>query len=190
MSFRLPPDGAPAPRLPSMTRAALGDALARLVWENLSDDLADPEFEVLFRGLEVPVEHGIPGERAFEELLIFHLWVHTRAVQLGLRDRTDAEGIGGVLDHMHRAVFEDMVESGTPRANLAAFEDRTVKRYAEYHRQVREGDEVLGAAVVRHLAGTNRPLAPRAIRFVALRALEASRPLRDFLEEIELVAED
>ena len=64
-----------------MTPGELGDHLARLVWENFSDLLSDPDGERLFRSLDLADESGVPSRRAAEESLIFMLWAHTRGIQ-------------------------------------------------------------------------------------------------------------
>jgi hypothetical protein len=79
-----------------------------------------------------------------------------------------------------------MVVHGTPQSQLPIFEQRVSARYAEYHQASAESDERLGEAVCRHLTGT-----PEDCRQLALaiteRAIAVANPLRDFLEEVELV---
>jgi hypothetical protein len=59
-------------------------------------------------------------------------------------------------------------------------------RYAEYHQAAATSDERLGEAVSRHLVGS----ATRAelIDAIRERAVAVANPLRDFLEDVELVA--
>ena len=82
-------------------------------------------------------------------------------------------------------VFEDMVDNGTPKSQLPLFEQRVSARYAEYHQAAAESDDKLGQAVSRHLlGGIVRESTTEAIRE---RAVAVANPLRDFLEEVELV---
>jgi hypothetical protein len=79
-----------------------------------------------------------------------------------------------------------MVEHGTPSGQLPLFEQRVSARYAEYHQAAADSDEHLGEAVSRHLVGD----ATRAALVDAIRerAVAVANPLRDFLEDVELVA--
>lgn len=172
-----------------MTPTELGDALARLVWESFSDDLSDADMRQLFAVLHVRVQDGVPHDRAFEELLIFHLWLHTRAVQLALHDRLGRDRLREVLDAMHGAIFEDMVDNGTPRSQLPLFEQRASTRYSDYYDATRGSGGGVGETAARHLAGTNRKPDPSAARRLAARAVEVTRPLRDFLEDVDVVHE-
>jgi hypothetical protein len=170
----------------TMTPDELGDHLARLVWESFSDFLSCDDAEICLTDLGVPVEEGIPDPHASEEGLIFMMWCHTRGTQLAFLQRSSDDLVRQGLDAMHRAVFEDMVENGTPRAHLPIFEQRVSARYAEYSTAASISDGRLGEVVVRHLTG--RPEANDALALaVTERAIAMANPLRDFLEEVELV---
>ena len=91
------------------------------------------------------------------------------------------------LDAMHRAVFEDMAENGTPRSQLPIFEQRVGARYAEYHQAAARSDARLGEAVMRHLTSRTDGQAQELAQAVSERAIAVANPLRDFLEEVELV---
>ena len=54
-----------------MTPEQLGDTLARLVWESLSDFVADGDAEIPPGALGVPSQNGFPERRANEVALIF-----------------------------------------------------------------------------------------------------------------------
>ncbi len=176
-----------APR--TMTPDELGDSLARLVWESFSDFVTDGDADIALRELGVTLEDGVPEPHAVEEALIFLMWAHTRGVQLAFVGRAPDERVRRGLDALHRAVFEDMAQHGTPEAQLPLFEQRVGARYAEYHAAAETSDERLGEAVVTHLtdraAGADRH--PVLARAVADRAIAVTGPLRDFLEEVELV---
>ncbi len=174
-----------APR--TMTPAELGDNMARLVWESFSDFLAHEDVET-----PLPQTGGLTdgegdlNDRSAEEALIFFMWAHTRGVQLAFLGRAPEDRIRKGLDELHRAVFEDMVEHGTPRAQLPIFEQRVSARYAEYHHAAAESDARLGEAVSRHLVVS--PEEALSIRdAIAERAIAVANPLRDFLEDVELV---
>lgn len=171
----------------SMTTDELGDSLARLVWESFTDFLAREDVETPLPEPEaLEGEDGAPDLQAAEEALIFFMWAHTRGTQLAFFGRTPDPVIRKGLDALHRAVFEDMVDQGTPRVQLPIFEQRVSARYAEYHQAASESDERVGEAVCRHLSGD-----PRDCRNMALalteRAVAVANPLRDFLEEVELL---
>jgi hypothetical protein len=168
----------------TMTPDELGDSLARLVWESFSDFLAQEDVEML-PGVDTLYDDERGSRRTAEEALIFFLWAHTRGAQLAFLGRAPDERIRAGLDALHRAVFEDMVEHGTPSGQLPLFEQRVSARYAEYHQAAAESDERLGQAVSRHLVGqASRAALVDAIRE---RAVAVANPLRDFLEDVELV---
>jgi hypothetical protein len=169
----------------SMTTDELGDSLARLVWESFSDFLARDD-------VETPLPQPAPAKgeegdnESAEEALIFFMWAHTRGTQLAFLGRTPDQTIRKGLDALHRAVFEDMVAHGTPNAQLPIFEQRVSARYAEYHQAASESDGRLGEAVSRHLSGNPRECREMAFA-ITERALAVANPLRDFLEDVELV---
>ncbi len=170
----------------SMTTDELGDSLARLVWESFSDFLAHEDVETPMPDPTLQDEDGTPDRAAAEEALIFFMWAHTRGAQLAFLGRIPDKIIRRGLDAMHRAVFEDMVEHGTPRSQLPIFEQRVSARYAEYHQAASESDERLGEAVSRHLGGAAADRRKTASA-ITERAIAVANPLKDFLEEVELV---
>ena len=169
----------------TMTPQELGDSLARLVWESFSDFMSREDVETPF---DVDTLYDDDGTvlRTAEEALIFFMWAHTRGAQLAFLGRAPDERIREGLDALHTAIFEDMVSNGTPKSQLPLFEQRVSARYAEYHQAAAESDDKLGKAVARHLVadGTARESTVEAIRE---RAVAVANPLRDFLEEVELV---
>jgi len=171
----------------TMTPAELGDSLARLVWESFSDFLAQEDVETPLPEVDNLYDDERATRRTAEEALIFFLWAHTRGAQLAFLGRAPDALIRQGLDALHRAVFEDMVEHGTPSGQLPLFEQRVSTRYAEYHQAASESDSRLGEAVSRHLVGT----ASRAglVDAIRERAVAVANPLRDFLEDVELVAD-
>ncbi len=171
----------------TMTPEQLGDTLAHLVWESFSDFVAQGDAEVALTDLGVPTDDGLPEAHATEEALIFLMWAHTRGAQLAFMGRAPDDLLRAGLDSMHQAVFDDMVHNGTPEGQLPLFEQRVGARYAEYHAAAGQSDERLGRLVVRHITGRddgNDTLA-RAVRD---RAVAVAKPLKDFLDEVELVA--
>ncbi|MEX1257825.1 MAG: hypothetical protein WEG36_09410 [Gemmatimonadota bacterium] len=170
-----------------MTPEELGDNVARLVWESFSDFLVDPQLLASLRGMGIPIEEGVPQERAAEELLIFHMWTHSRAIELSFHRRVPPEAIRRALDHLHRAIFEDMVTNGTPRPQIPVFEQRVSARYAEYRAAAEETDARVGEVAVEHLGGSGE--SPAAARRLTDRAVEMANPLRDYLEGVDLVAD-
>lgn len=171
----------------TMTPSELGDNLARLVWESFSDFVSQEDVETPLPDIDTLYDDDGSAHRTTEEALIFFMWAHTRGAQLAFLRRSPDELIREGLDAMHRAVFEDMVHHGTPEAQIPLFEQRVSARYAEYHQAAAESDIRLGEAVSRHLTGTNgRRAMTEAIRE---RAVAVANPLRDFLEDVELVGE-
>ena len=171
----------------TMTPEELGDTIARLVWESFSDFVADGDTEIPLGALGVPAHDGVPDEYPAEEALIFLMWAHTRGVQLAFLGRGQDDLVKRGLDAMHRAVFEDMAENGTPRSQLPIFEQRVSARYAEYHAAAARSDARLGEAVVRHLTSKDGRGGQQLAQAVSERAIAVANPLRDFLEEVELV---
>jgi hypothetical protein len=169
-----------------MTPLELGDSLARLVWESFSDFIAEGDADISLSDLLAAAEDGMPEQQAAEEALIFLMWAHTRGTQLAFIGREADDLVRRGLDIMHRAVFEDMVDHGTPRAQLPIFEQRVSARYAEYASAAEVSDSRLGRVVVRHLTGSD-DLTETAVRAVAERAIAVANPLRDFLEDVELI---
>lgn len=169
----------------SMTPYELGDSLARLVWESFSDCLAQEDGTAPLSDVDTLYDDDGVAHRTAEEALIFFMWAHTRGAQLAFLGRVPDERIRLGLDALHSAVFEDMVENGTPTAQLPLFEQRVSARYAEYHQASAESDAKLGEAVCRHLiGGASQPSTAKAIRE---RAIAVANPLRDFLEEVDLI---
>jgi len=170
----------------TMTPDHLGDTLAHLVWESFTDFIAQGDAEIPLEDLGVPTTEGVPDAHATEEALIFLMWAHTRGAQQAFMGRAPDELLRAGLDAMHEAVFEDMVENGTPGGQLPLFEQRVSARYAEYHQASADSDTRLGRAVVRHLTGRDDPNEELGSA-VRDRAVAVANPLRDFLDDVELV---
>lgn len=168
-----------------MSAERLGDSLAQLVWESFSDFMA---------------RRGLPGEDRDdkenggtavlalptvqpEEVLIFFMWLHTRACQQAC---ADAECVRSVLDEMHRAIYEDLEAHTIPRVQMPLFEQRVSVRYTAYYEAAAEraGEKVVEVAA-RHVL-VNGMRRPAIMVELAEAATVTSGPLRDFLEEIEL----
>jgi len=169
-----------------MTPEEVGDILARLVWENFSDFIADGDAEVLLGHLGLTGEDGLPAEATAEEILIFLMWAHTRGLQLAFVGRSEEDLVREGLDAFHSALFEDMVDNGTPRSQVPLFEQRVSARYAEYYAAARRSDAHLGKAVARHLSGSQSSSDELAAALQE-RAIAVANPLKDFLEEVDLV---
>jgi len=170
----------------SMTPQDLGDTLARLVWESFSDFITDGDAEVLLGELGLTQDDGVPSEAPAEEILIFLMWAHTRGLQLAFVGRSDRALVKEGLDAFHSAIFQDMVDNGTPQAQVPLFEQRVSARYAEYYSAAGRSDVDLGKAVAHHLAGS-RQSPDSLVATLTERAIAVANPLRDFLEEVELV---
>jgi hypothetical protein len=194
--------GNPGPGAP-MTPTELGEHAAHLVWETYSDYMMSEELQSLVTALAIPTVDGVAEEQPAKELLIFHLWAHTRAIQLALGERgEDVAILRLALDELHRAFFEDLEGAGYPRASLPLFEQRIVARYAEYYAAAGQADEMVGEAVLAHLlpsapeaegsAGQGMPSGNGRREFgleatlLTHRAIEISRPFRDYLEQVVL----
>lgn len=171
-----------------MTPSELGDNLARLVWESFTDFIAEGEQDALLGELELADEMGDPDDRVTEEMLIFLMWAHTRAAQLAFHGRASDELVRDSLDALHRAIFEDMVENGTPEGRLTLFEQRVSARYSEYYAAADESDTRVGEVALRHMKGRGEVSNPELLALALTeRALVVASPLRDFLDEVELV---
>ena len=169
----------------TMTPDELAENLARLVWEHFSDFVSEGDTEIPITDLGVSTEEGLPAQHVAEEALIFLMWAHTRGAQLAFHGRASDSLIREGLDEMHAAIFEDMKAHGTPESQLPIFEQRVSARYAEYYAAAEESDAAVGEAVVRHLVGESG--STRSARALTDRAIAVANPLRDFLEEVDLV---
>lgn len=170
----------------SMTPDELGDSLARLVWESFSDFLGEDDPGASLQDLGIHTDDGMPPGHVAEEALIFLLWAHTRGAQLAFVGRAPEKLLKVGLDALHKAVFEDMVKHGTPASQLPLFEQRVGARYAEYSQAAAASDAELSRVALRHLTGSS---GSREQGLAILdRALSVANPLRDFLEDVELVA--
>lgn len=197
------PPAAPATGAASaMTPTQLGEHLARLVWESLSDALTDDRSLVVLGRLGALEADGTPTARASEELLIFVLWAHTRGIQQAYAGRLPRLA-RAALDELHRAVFEDMVASGSSREELPIFEQRIRARYAEYRRAAESSDREVGFVALRSIEGRPATRAERTDRSnaggvsgdgdrsedaeaLATRAVAVAAPVGDFYADVEL----
>jgi hypothetical protein len=170
-----------------MTAAEVGDNLAQLVWESFTDFIerrtgpasADAEAAGATAVLTLPTVEP-------EEVLIFFMWLHTRACQQAWGQRP-AE-VRQVLDAMHQALFEDLEARAIPRMQLPLFEQRVGARYTEYYEAAAN---VTDQKVV-EVAARNVLINGRAHTAIMLELAESASvtggPLRDFLQDIELQA--
>lgn len=168
----------------TMTPHELGDSLARLVWESFSDFISQEDVETPLTDVATLYDADGTSAHTAEEALIFFMWAHTRGAQLAFLGRTPDERIREGLDALHSAVFEDMVDNGTPKSQLPLFEQRVSARYAEYHQAAAQSDNKLGESVSRHILGIVRDTTSAAIQE---RAIAVANPLKDFLEDVELI---
>ena len=170
----------------NITPEDLADDLARLVWESFSDFVAAGETEPALADLGLMDESGNPDQRAVEEALIFLMWAHTRGAQMAFVGRAPDELLKRALDGLHAAVFEDMVENGTPETQLPVFEQRVGARYQEYHTASAQSDGRLGKVAVQHLTG-GEAVSDALTWAVTERALAVARPLKDYLDDVQLI---
>ncbi|MFW6206626.1 MAG: hypothetical protein ACOC5J_01700 [Gemmatimonadota bacterium] len=172
----------------TMTPTQVADHLARLVWESFSDFITDGDAEMLLGSLGLTNDEGVPAADAAEELLIFLMWAHTRAAQLAFVGHAPTALVQDTLDEFHAAVFEDMQAHGTPASELPLFEQRVGARYAQYHESAARSDQEVGESAVQALTGGVG--ASGAVgEAMARQAIMVVDPLRDFLEEVELVGD-
>lgn len=176
----------PGPGAP-MTREELGDHLAHMVWESLSDLLVSEDGRTLFEALEVPVSDGLPRDPAAEELLIFFLWSHARAIGWASAERPDRDPLSCILSALHRAVYHDLEAYGIPATELPLFEQRVGARYFGYHHAAATSPLELGRAAATRISPVDRST-PEAAEILARRSLDVSEPLRDFLEDLQIVS--
>ncbi len=170
----------------TITPDGLADDLAVLVWESFTDFISEWEGSSTLAEPALIDDKGQPDQRAVEEALIFLMWAHTRGAQQAFVGRAPADLLKRALDGLHDAVLEDMVDNGTPRAQLPHFEKRVSTRYAQYHAAAAVSDVALGKAVVHHLTGSEESPEPFT-QAVTERAVEVTAPLRDYLEDVQLV---
>lgn len=175
---------------PGLTPTELGEHLARLVWESLSDVLTDDRSLTVLARLGALAADGTPSSRASEELLILLLWAHTRGIQQAYAAR-GARLARVALDELHRAVFEDMVAAGSRREELPIFEQRVRTRYAEYGRAAKASDHAVGSVALRSIAGRTaaraHPDGGEDARVLATRAVGVAAPVGDFYSDVDLL---
>jgi hypothetical protein len=167
-----------------MSAAEVGNSLAQLVWESLTDFIE--------RRAETPLGKDADGGTAVltlptvepEEILIFFMWLHTRACQQAWAHRPDE--IRPVLDAMHQGLYEDLEARAIPRIQLPLFEQRVGARYTEYY----EAAANVADEKVVEVAARNVLINGIAHTAIILELAEAASvtggPLRDFLQDIEL----
>ena len=170
----------------TMTPGELGDSLARLVWESFSDFLSEEDSEIPLSDMYNLSDAEDVSLRTAEEALIFFMWAHTRGAQMAFLGRAPDQRIKEGLDALHRAVFDDMIEHGTPEAQLPNFEMRVTARYAEYHQAAGDSPDRLGDAMSKHILGAPED-ASEVGEALKARAFAVASPLKDFLDEIELI---
>lgn len=163
------------------TPIALGQTLARLVWENFTDFL-----ETAPVGVATGPDGDTLPDLVPEELLILFLWVHTRACQQALGSRVRPETLKATLDALHRTVLEDMEAHGAAREALPLFEQRISARYSEYYAAADRGETRIGEIAARRVSG-KRTTDPAFRAALAEATIAAAGPLRDYLDEIELL---
>ena len=140
----------------TITPDGLADDLAVLVWESFTDFISEWEGASTLAEPGLIEDEGQPNQRAVEEALIFLMWAHTRGTQQAFVGRAPADLLKRALDGLHDAVLEDMVDNGTPRAQLPHFEKRVSMRYAQYH--------TAGGGIRRRLGGGRGPSSDRIRR--------------------------
>ena len=113
------------------------------------------------------------------------MWAYTRGAQMAFLGQVPDERLRTGLDALHQAVFEDMMEHGTPESQLPTFERRVINRYAEYHKAATESDHRLGEAASRRLIG--REISDSLSSALSERAIAIVSPLKDFLAGIKLI---
>ena len=170
----------------TITPEGLADDLAVLVWESFADFVAEWDGSSTLAELDLIDDEGQPDQRAVEEALIFLMWAHTRGTQQAFVGRTPPDLLKQALDGLHDAVLEDMVDNGTPRSHLPHFEKRVSMRYAQYHAAAAMSDVALGEAAVHHLTGSAKST-ESLTQALTEHAVEVTGPLRDYLEDVELV---
>lgn len=161
----------------------LGSSVAHLVWESFLDLL---ERDRAIPSAQVPVVEEDPEQEGAlaEELLIFVMWVHTRAIQLAFRKGEIAGLVLRVLDSMHRVIFEDLRRQGTPSAHLPIFEQRVGARYAEYGTAASRSAAAVGDQARQHVHGPRS--GTESAQALTAQAVLLARPLQDFLSEVRL----
>ncbi len=170
----------------TMTPDELGDHLARLVWENFSDFVTDKKGKALLDRLGLMEKEGIPNQTAAEEVLIFLLWTHTRGIQRTFGGTNSGALARLALDVLHKAVFEDLVENGTPKEELPIFEQRMSRRYSQYSQAATESDQTVGSMVIQNLSRSTDVRAEEALELTHW-AVAMTKPLQDFYGEVRLV---
>ena len=116
----------------TITPDGLADDLAVLVWESFTDFISEWEGTSTLADPGLIDDDGQLDPRAVAAALIFLMWAHTRGAQQAFVGRAPADLLKRALDGLHDAVLEDMVDNGTPRAQLPHFEKRVSTRSDEF----------------------------------------------------------
>jgi hypothetical protein len=174
----------PGPGAP-MTSATLGTHLAHMCWESLGSFLESDVAADLLDAAGARPNQPQTGERVGEELLIFHLWIHARALRDAFRSRSDDPGLRTALKAFHSAGYADVVEQGIPKAELPILEERVSQRYIEYHRARERSEEAVVRALLGHL-GIPSDEADVRVEGMVTHLREVTDPLLDFLVDLEV----
>ena len=142
----------------NMTPQDLGDTLARLVWESFSDFIADGDAEVLLGDLGPHARGRHPrrgSSRGDSDLP--HVGPHSGTPAWPSSAGRTESWSGKGLDAFHSAIFQDMVDNGTPQAQVPSFRaDGSVPGTPSTIPLPERSDVELGKAVARHLAGSRQ----------------------------------
>jgi hypothetical protein len=167
-----------------MTAAELGDNLAQLVWESFTDFIERRALSANGEDIEGGTAVLAMPTVEPEEVLIFFMWLHTRACQQACGH--NAEQVRQVLDAMHQALYEDLEARAIPRLQLPLFEQRVSARYTEYYEAATNvAEQKVVEVAARHVVAAGVP-GPATIMELAEAATVTSGPLRDFLQDLEL----
>ncbi len=172
----------------SMTPDELGDSLARLVWESFSDFLAHEDVETpLPESPPFRTRTATPTGQAAEEALIFFMWAHTRGAQLAFlgADPRPAASAGAwtPCTGPSSRTWSSTARPG-PAPDLRAAGQRALRRVPSGGRRVRRAP---GRGGVPPPGRRPPPTGARWPSAITERAIAVANPLKDFLEEVELV---
>jgi hypothetical protein len=155
----------------TLTPEELGHRLAPMVWDSFTAFIED-----------LPAD---APEVQPEEILIFFLWLHTRACRKAFAKRGDSSLATSALDALHRSILEDLEAHGVGRGQLPLFEQRVSARYATYAGAAGAYDGTVAEEAARLMTG-NAAHPAALVAACAEAIITTTAPLSDFLADVVL----
>jgi hypothetical protein len=180
---------------PPLSLRDLGEHAALLVWESYSDFMTSEPLPRLLDALALAPIGEVAHAPVARELLMYHLWLHFRAIHLGFMARGGPVGdANAATEALCEAFFHDAAEAGVSRERIPTLRAEVALRLKEYSGIAKPGLEAVGVAVVAHMIPPDPPQLPpltlaAAARTLAAHGAELSEPFQDFVASVPLATD-